>query len=120
MLRKYTKTLLAICLAVLISDVPRVASAEQMLTTMEVVENLSRKKTEEKVRSYLDRQEVQTELVKFGLSPTEVSSRVASLSDQELNRLSLQMEQAQYGGDVTGILIVVLLVIVIIYLVKRI
>ena len=44
---------------------------------------------------------------------------MASLSDAEISDLASQMQQAQYGG-ITSILVVVVLVLLIIYLAKRI
>jgi hypothetical protein len=120
---KIYKTFLTIFMAFMISNLPHVVFAEtadQMISTTEVVESLTRSQAEAKVRSYLDRQDFQSELVKMGLSPAEVSKRVASLSDSELKQLATQMDQARYGGDIFGILILVLVVVLIIYLVKRI
>ncbi len=122
MIRVKYRFIMTVFMAFLASNIPHVAAAEvseHMISTMDVVETLSREQTEQKVRAFLDRDDVKKEFVKLGVSPEEISLRMASLSNQELNRLATQMEQAQYGGDVVGILVVVLLVILIIYLVKR-
>ena len=120
---KFGKIILAAVLSLTISHFPEVAFgaiAEQMTSTMEVVDSLSRSQAEAKIQSYLDREDLQSELKKLGISPTEVTQRMASLSVAELNQLSAQMDQARYGGDVVGILFLVLIILLIIYLAKRI
>ena len=102
------------------SEVAVAATAEQMYSTTEVVESLSRTQAEAKIQSYLDRADLQNQFKKLGISPTEMSARMASLSVTELNQLSAQLDKARYGGDVFGILILVLVVLLIIYLAKRI
>jgi hypothetical protein len=120
---KFVKVFLITLLSLLISHFPDVAFgavAEQMISTTDVVESQSRTQVEAKIQSYLDREDLQKELKKLGVSPTEVKERMASLSVAELNQLSKQMDQARYGGDIFGILILVLLILLIIYLAKRI
>jgi hypothetical protein len=120
---RYSKFFIATLMALMISNIPHVAAAEvaeKMIPTIEVVESLTRAQAEAKVQSYLDRQDVQVELKKLGLSAAEMSQRMASLSVAELNQLATQMDQARYGGEVVSILLIVLLVVLIIYLAKRI
>jgi hypothetical protein len=119
----FSKFFWAVLMAIMISSIPHVVmaeTAERMISTTEVVSTLSRVDAEARVRSYLDRKDLQEGLVKMGLSPTEISKRVASLSPAELNKLADQMDQARYGGDVVGILVIVLLIVLIVFLVKRI
>ena len=121
--KKFFKLWLVILLSLTISHFPEVAFgviAEQMISTTEVVESLERTLVEAKIQNYLDREDLQKELKKLGISPNEVSQRMASLSVSELNQLSVQMDQARYGGDVFGVLVLVLIVLLIIYLAKRI
>jgi hypothetical protein len=116
-----TKFFIITVLTVMLSHVPNVAAAEiasnQMVPTEAVVADLSRAQTEAKVLNYLSKSEVQQKLIENGVSPDEASARLASLSDQELKNLSVQIDKAQYGGD---ILFAILIVVLIIYLIKRI
>lgn len=120
---KFGKVFWAFLLSAMLSNIPQVAfaeTAEKMISTAEVVDSMSRSQAEERVRRHLDREDLRNEFLKLGVSPDEVSSRVASLSATELNRLADQMDQARYGGDVVGLLVVALLVLLIIYFAKRI
>lgn len=111
-------------LSLALSHLPNVVLAEtlqaqshKMVSTTEMLESFDRKLAQEKVVNYLSQNDVEQKLVAQGVSVAEAKARVASLSDQELQNLSQQVDKAQYGGD---ILITVLLIVLIIYLVKRI
>lgn len=123
---KFSSRMIAFAMSAILTNIPYLAWADAleanqgMISTTQVVEQMNRRETEQKVQEFLSRNEVRSEFTKRGVSPDEVSARIASLTDQELNRLSQQMDQARYGGDVVGILVVVILVLLIIYLAKRI
>lgn len=104
-------------MSVWLSNIPSVAFAETMIPTTTVVSELTREQTQAKINDFLKRSDVRNELMKREVSADEVSQRLASLNEQELRQLSSQMDQAQYGGD---ILVAILLVVLIIFLIKRI
>lgn len=109
-------------LSLSLSHLPQVVFAEtiqanKMISTTDVLANYDRKATQEKVSSFLNQQQIEQKLVAQGVSLSEAQARVASLSDAELQNLSQQIDKAQYGGD---ILVTVLLIVLIIFLVKRI
>lgn len=118
-----TKLFVVTGLTVLMSHVPNIAVAEvamqsgRMIPTNMVIADMTREQAQSKIQSYLDQNDLRQKLADQGLSADEVSARLASLSDAEMKQLAGQMEQAQYGGD---ILVAILLVVLIIYLVKRI
>jgi len=113
-------------MAFLLTNLPAYAAIEgseftkttnSMLSTSSVVAELKYLNSRENIHEILDQPQVQQELLKRGLKPDEIRERLASLNESELYHLSQEMNQARYGGD---ILITVLLVILIIYLFKRI
>lgn len=58
----------------------------------------------------------------LGLSESEIRSRLDKLSDSEVRQLASQLEALNPGGDggiVIGLLVVAVLVLLIVYLVKR-
>jgi hypothetical protein len=69
------------------------------------------------VLGYLNEGHVRDQLIQNGVAPEEASVRLASLSDQELRQLATQVQEARAGGD---ILVTILLVVLIVFLVKRI
>ena len=104
-------------MSIWLSNIPTVALAQTMIPTTVVVTELNREQTQAKINDFLSRSDVRNELMKRGVSADEVTQRLASLNEQELRQLSSQMDQAQYGGD---ILIAILIVVLIIFLIKRI
>ena len=103
-------------MCLLMSNLPAVAGTNQsMISTNVVVAELDRTQAEQKINDYLTRSDVRAALIDRGVSPDEVSSRLASLSESELRGLSMQVEQARAGG----ILVTILIVVLIIFLIKR-
>lgn len=95
-------------------------AATGMISTSEVVTQMTRAESQARVAEVLNRGDIQQELVKMGISPEEANRRIAGLSDAEARNLASDLEEAQAGGSIGGILVLVLLVVLIIYLVKRI
>ncbi len=122
-LSSLTKTFTIAAMTILMSHIPDVVLAEtvttsrQMISAGSVLADITRENAQKDVENYISKTEVQSELMKHGLTADEVNSRLASLSDQEMRQLSGQVQQARAGGD---ILITVLVVILIIYLIQRI
>ncbi len=118
-MKKYICTVLAISFL----QVPKIVFAqdETMIPTATVVDQLSRAEAETKVRDIVNSNDIRAKLASYGITPQDVSGRLASLSDNELRELSSQMEQARYGGEaLVAVLVIVVLVLLVIFLVKRI
>lgn len=115
---KSTKVIGAVAMSLMLTNAPAVAFAESgMISTHEALAEQTRSQAVDKVHDFLSRSDVQKLMVERGLSPEEASLRVASLSEVELRQLSGQVDQAKAGGDV---LLTILVVILIIYFVRRI
>ena len=71
----------------------------------------------------LENKVVAQKLRDYGVSPTEAQLKLASMSDQDLHRLASASKGLPSGGDSTGaiigILVVVILVIVVLKLMNR-
>lgn len=107
----------SLLMSILMTNAPSVAMANQMISTSAVVVDLDRAQAQDAVQNYINQPEVQNALMKSGISMEEASARVASLSETELRQLSGKVQQAQAGGD---ILIAILIIVLIIFLIKRI
>jgi hypothetical protein len=94
--------------------------AAGMISTSQAVADYSRSQNIARVNSFLQRKDVQNELVKRGVSPHEAQQRIASLSDFELQKVAGNIETAPAGADVIVIGVgTLLLIIIIILLVRR-
>jgi hypothetical protein len=65
------------------------------------------------VRTQLERADVRAQMEKMGLDAQAVDRRVASLSDRELHRLAVDMQNAPAGGDVVWLVGAVFVVLII-------
>jgi hypothetical protein len=61
----------------------------------------------------LDREEVQQQLVGFGVDVEDAKMRVAQMTDSEVQQLNAQLGELPAGGDVLGIVLLIFLVFVI-------
>lgn len=91
-----------------------------MINTTDALKEMSRAQGEKNVAEFLNRTDVKDQLVKLGVNPEEATRRLAGLSDSEVRKLAGDIDQATVGGDIGGILILVLVIILIIYFAKRI
>ena len=123
MIPSFLRTVLIYLLSLLLTNAPNLAFAEgvkefsgQMIPTSHVIADLTRAQAENKIEEFLSRSEVRQQLLEQGVSSEEVSLRMAALSESELKQLAHQVQQARAGGD---ILFTILIVVLIIYIVKR-
>jgi hypothetical protein len=71
----------------------------QMIGTTTVIAAQKQDADRERVTAFLNREDVQQVMAKHGVDSAEAQKRVASLSDSELTKVSLAMEQLPAGGD---------------------
>jgi hypothetical protein len=92
-----------------------------MIGTSQAVADVARARNLQTVQVFLERNDVQTELVKRGVAPQEAAQRVAGLSDFELAKVAGNIENAPAGADAIVIsLTTVLLVVIILLLIGKI
>jgi hypothetical protein len=77
----------------------------------------------QKIRVALETRVVTEKLTQLGFNKDEVQSRLDQLSDQQLHKVALKADQLKVGGDGGGFIIAVLvigiLVLLFVYLFKR-
>ena len=83
------RMMLCLMISFTLIEVPimKAAHAGTMISTEAVVE-MSRVESHQKVSKFIDREDVQKQLIKFGVSPDEASKRLAGLSDAELRKIA--------------------------------
>lgn len=108
-----TRTLLLFILSFVFIEAPIVKNQAfaSMITTQEVVNDLTLER--QAIADFMQREDVKQELVKLGVSEDEANRRIASLSDKEVKDLSTQINQAQAGGILVAILLIVLIILVV-------
>lgn len=71
------------------------------------------------ISTALESKALRGRLKAMGLGDKEVESRLGKLSDQEIHQLAAQIDAVRPGGLVVELLVLVVLVLLIIYLAKR-
>lgn len=92
-------------------------ASTNMISTQDLVSKIDRENLQKDLSALVSRDDVKQSLMDKGLTAEEINSRIANLSDSEIQRLHNQVMQAKAGGD---ILVTILLVVLIIFLIKRI
>ena len=88
-----------------------------MVTTDQVIERADQAADRERVEGLFMREDVRQQLVQLGIDPDEASSRVASLSDEEIQEIAGRLDELPAGeggvGVVVGAILIVFLVLLI-------
>ena len=98
--------LLIVCTFAL--GMPLPVSAE-IVTTEQIYASEER----DRVRSFLDRSDVQAQLQRLGVEPGEAQARVDALTDDEAARIAGHLEQLPAGGSVIGVLFAIFIILLI-------
>lgn len=88
-----------------------------MVTTDQVIERPDQAGERERVEGLFLREDVREQLVLLGIDPDEAASRVASLSDEEIQEIAGRLDELPAGeggvGVVVGAILIVFLVLLI-------
>ena len=115
---KVFKKFVAIALASLMvmNIAPMGLAQAKMVTTDQVLEQSDPASDREKVRNFLLREDVRDQLVTLGIDPQEAESRVAGLSDAEIQQIAGRIDELPAGeglGVVVGAILIIFLVLLI-------
>jgi hypothetical protein len=92
------------------------ASSAAMIGTERVMQIEARDARVSRVESILARQDVANQLVRFGVDPLAVQSRVGNMTDAELMSLEGSLDKQVAGGDAVAVVGVVFIVLIILEL----
>jgi len=74
----------------------------------------------QKIQKVIEMKMISERLRQLGLTPDEIQTRLGLLSDQQVHRFALQLDELKVGGDglgiVIGLLVIAILVVILIYL----
>ncbi len=113
------KKLVATAMTVLmVMNVAPIGLAQaKMVTTDQVLEHADPGSDRERVESFILREDVQRQLVLQGINPEEAASRVASLSNGEIQQIAGRLDELPAGeggvGAVVGAILIIFLVLLI-------
>ena len=70
----------------------------------------------DKIQNVLETKLIKERLVQYGMSQDEVNTRLSQLSDQQLHKFALQIDDLKIGGDGLGIVIALLVIAILVVL----
>jgi hypothetical protein len=101
---------------ILLGPTGRVARAELVPTAAVLNPAGDQSDARERVLAFLDREDVRGQLEALGVSSEEAKARVASLTDDEVERINGKLDQLPAGGDFLALAASILVVTVLVLL----
>jgi hypothetical protein len=110
--------------AAIISNSVHSAILESEMIISDSKDKSARKIEELKVKKALENKIVSQKLMQHGLSGEEAQNKISLMTDEEVHQLAVLSDRLPAGGDsgvgfVVGVLVIAALVLLIIYLAKR-
>jgi hypothetical protein len=103
MIRYIAKPLsLILIFSFILLDFTAINAKAGLIGTETVINNLQKEKSRSRISFFLNRQEVLEAFSKQGIDPLEAKKRVASLTDQEVEKICKVLDQLPAGGDGVG------------------
>jgi uncharacterized membrane protein len=112
---KSVSILMTLLLLLITAPVHSVLAA--MIGTEAILVNQDTQNARDRLRSFLDREAVQSQLTARGIDPAEAQARVDSLSDSEVMQISDKIDQLPAGGSFWGTVLYLAIIAVIVLLV---
>jgi len=88
-----------------------------MVSTAEILKQSQNNDSRDRLHMFFNRSEVQKHLVAWGINPEEAKARVDSLSDQEIEKIAVRINQLPAGGGDLGTIVGAALLIFIVLLI---
>ncbi len=67
----------------------------------------------ERIRAFLDREDVRAQLQSQGIDPEEAKARVNALTDDEVQKVAGRIDTLPAGGDIIGVLFTVFVILLV-------
>jgi hypothetical protein len=97
---KSISILMTVILVMISAPLPSVFAA--MVGTEAILVNQDTQNARDQLRSFLDREDIQSRLTARGIDPAEVKARIDSLSDAEIMQIADKIDQLPAGGSFWG------------------
>jgi hypothetical protein len=93
----------------LIVSIPCQSVLAALINTETVMNSVPGDEARDQLRQFLAREDVRAALIAHGVDPMEAKKRIDTLSDDEVIRISNQIDQLPAGGGAVEFLLVVIL-----------
>jgi len=116
---KNVKKVLAVTMVFLtaMNAMPIGLAQAKLITTDQVIQETHAAGDRAKVETFLAREDVQKQLTAMGIDPAEAESRVASLSDEEIQGIAGRLDELPAGEGAVGAIVGAALIVFLVLLV---
>ena len=112
MLRATTKVVsMFVIFSLLMFDFTVPTAKARMIDTETAIAVMRHQDDRARIAAFLERQDVQLAMIRYGVDPDEAKDRVASLTDSEVRQLAQAMDKLPAGGDGVGAVLFALLLV---------
>ncbi len=112
---KSISILMTVILVMISAPVPSVFAA--MVGTEAMLANQDTQNARDQLRSFLDREDIQSRLTARGIDPAEAKTRIDSLSDAEIMQIADKIDQLPAGGSFWGTILYLAIIVFIVLVV---
>jgi hypothetical protein len=114
-MRKTVASLVLVAFSFLCLVVAPVQAA--MVGTADILQAQSNDLARQKVKSFMERQDVARQIQAWGVNPDEALARVDTMTDAEISLLASRIDQLPAGGDTLGVILAVSVIIFVVLII---
>ena len=108
---------LVMAVLTLIVSIPKESVLAALIDTETIIDSSHSQKARDQLMQFIAREDIQKALIANGIDPMEAEARINTLSDEEVIRISDQIEKLPAGGGAAEILLIMLLVLILVFVI---
>lgn len=116
MIDLFSKSVLRLVMVSMLVCAPLAPARAGIVGTDAAIAMSQRARTVERINSVLMRDDVRAQLQAMGVKPRDAMERVSALTDAELAQLDARLDKLPAGGELLGVLGIVLVVLLVLEL----
>ena len=101
----------------LIVSIPHRSVLAAIINTERIMNSVSGDEARNQLSQFLSREDVRAVLIAHNIDPVEAKKRIDALSDDEVVRISQQLEQLPAGAGAVEVLLIVLLTLIVVLII---
>ena len=101
----------------LIVSTPKESVLAALIDTETIIDSSHSQKARDQLMQFIAREDIQKALIANGIDPMEAEARIYTLSDEEVIRISDQIEKLPAGGGAAEFLLIMLLILILVFVI---
>ena len=101
----------------LIVSIPKESVLAALIDTETIIDSSHSQKARDQLMQFIAREDIQKALIANGIDPMEAEARINTLSDEEVIRISDQIEKLPAGGGAAEFLLIMLLILILVFVI---